>query len=778
MDQNSTNGTDKRNWRERLGIGAKVGTDIKDMPRASDDFKPVKPAAVAVTRPVVQVGVKPAPMAPRLPVKVAPPVRPSTIAPEALANKLKSQRDAAEKLAEQRVMAAKQRAEAALPITPAKPGKPKFSFAEEEPKSVVKTTAPVVAPPPATVQRPVVAPPSGPPQRPVPPQQKFQTQLTPPRPQLGGSAVAPRVAPPPAVYQKGQQYGVPPYQQQRYAPSQQPQYRPIDPNAGYAQGGYASPPRQQYGSPGQQPRMPMPQPRVPAPNLGGGYAPESGTRGNQRLANPGQFRGGYNDGSDDDIFEQTAPRGQRRATANDYNQAYREAESGYDDEAPRSRGLLILLSLLALALLVAVGAVLGYSNFIKPKAGVSTSQTVPLVKAPGTPTKATPGVAAGDNANGVSASAKKLIYDRIEGDHEVSGGQLIPSEEKPVQPAANNGQQTPVPDAKATGTGDDGTPLPLPPPPGSGGGTQGSLEPSGKSDKSAQAQINPAAGASSAADLPQASNGKSDASVGLAKTPLATNGGASVIAPQLKSSQSAATDNVAAAPLGVGSESISDGVGDPTIPPEPIVKTKKPTQLAQASAAKKASDAAGAPKSLGSKPVVLVPPANPVAGEGNGVPVVVAEAPSVAGGGLYGDTAVGNVAAPVAAPQPKKQKSLFDLFKAGDQTSAAPAQVASAPQAAVAAPAAPAVKPAGTGAYVAQLGSFKTKAEANQEYARLVAIHGAIIQRYAPIIEEANVASTTRYRLNIGPMATNDVASSLCSSLFAAGERDCLVHRL
>ena len=32
MDQNSSNDTDKRNWRERLGIGG------KDMPRISGEF--------------------------------------------------------------------------------------------------------------------------------------------------------------------------------------------------------------------------------------------------------------------------------------------------------------------------------------------------------------------------------------------------------------------------------------------------------------------------------------------------------------------------------------------------------------------------------------------------------------------------------------------------------------------------------------------------------------------------------------------------------------------
>ena len=39
MDQNSSNGSgaDKRNWRERLGIGG------KDMPKISDEFKTAPP---------------------------------------------------------------------------------------------------------------------------------------------------------------------------------------------------------------------------------------------------------------------------------------------------------------------------------------------------------------------------------------------------------------------------------------------------------------------------------------------------------------------------------------------------------------------------------------------------------------------------------------------------------------------------------------------------------------------------------------------------------------
>jgi hypothetical protein len=49
MDQNSSSGSgaDKRNWRERLGIGG------KDMPKISDEFKAAAPApSLKVPQPV------------------------------------------------------------------------------------------------------------------------------------------------------------------------------------------------------------------------------------------------------------------------------------------------------------------------------------------------------------------------------------------------------------------------------------------------------------------------------------------------------------------------------------------------------------------------------------------------------------------------------------------------------------------------------------------------------------------------------------------------------
>src|SRR3990170_3596302 len=175
MDQNSTNDTDKRNWRERLGIGG------KDMPRISGEFTKAPEAVTQETAPVrpAQSVAKPAPMAPRLPMKAAasPAPRPqqqvlpqgaAPQAPDALAEKLRSQRAAAERLAEQRVTAAKQRAEnASGSLAPAKAPvaagapveKPKFSFADEDTKADFGRGPPLFAagPPAAKARAPPAA---------------------------------------------------------------------------------------------------------------------------------------------------------------------------------------------------------------------------------------------------------------------------------------------------------------------------------------------------------------------------------------------------------------------------------------------------------------------------------------------------------------------------------------------------------------------------------------------------------------------------------------------
>ncbi len=845
MDQNSTGGSDKRNWRERLGIGTKDSVIVagKDMPKVAGEFKAVMEPEAAPVKTAPIAAVRPAPMAPRPAAKPAPApgsarpaaqpaaARPAIVSPDALANKLKSQRDAAEKLAEQRVAAAKQRAEAT--ISPAANGaeKPKFTFADDEPKVANRPAAAAqpAARSGAQIQR--TAPPAS------QPQTGYSNQIAPPRPQLGGAqTVPPRAVPPPpayppqsypqgSAYPQGQPYY--PQQPQQYPPGYQPApqgyapvpptgYRPIDPATGYT----PPPPFNPQMRPSYQPAGIPPQPRLQVPQqrpaMTGFNTPQPGfgaePRANPRLNNPPSVRQSpsvqFAEGEEDDIFEQPAPRTQRRATADEYSQAYREVETGYEEEAPRSYTPLILLSLLALAVVAGLLGWWGYNNYIKNGGRIAGMQNnVPVIAAPEKPAKAAPDATATGNAAAGKAvnSSKKLIYDRIVGDREILGGQMAPSEEQPVQPANNSAPAQPpagsdaapanaIP-APATGTGNDGTPLPLPPPPGGANGTQGSLDPPGKGDaaKTDQASITPTGVTGSTADAlpvvpgtPLTSGGESSSVV--AGGSQVAGAVANVAPPPSAVSTAVATGSDVLASKAETSKPVAEAITDTTASPAPAVKDKKVVM-------KKVASADVTTKSLGAKPVVLVPPSKlalknkTLSTQNEAVADGTDAIATSSGGGLYGNSEVdqpsaGKVAvAPIEAP--KKRKTLLDLFKTDSQTSdvavanvTPPEPVIPPQQVAAATPRIVSPSPAvATGAYVAQLASFKSKSEANSEYSRLVAKHGEIIKRYAPIIEQANVAGSTRYRLNIGPMASSSVASSLCSSLFAAGERDCLVHR-
>ena len=772
MDDNSGNSSDKRNWRERLGIGKTASA--ADMPKLASDFKPVsaessKPVQLPSTgdkpshKPAPHAPAKAAPMAPRTSAKpmvkapvAAPtpatllnsaPARPMAsrtppLATDALANKLKDQRDAAERLALQRVQAAKNKAEATLGAGGAT-AKPKFSFADDtaqsNPGSSTSAQAARPAAPPSYGASPAQANTFSP------------QQIQPPRPQLGGGGFGS----PPHFTPQGQGYvpqgGFPqqPFQQ-NYGFQQPPAYRPIDPNTGYAPPSaqpYMPPPMRQPS----QPAMAQPaQRRTPVPTHG--PAPEqrapSAPRAPQVALGPALGRSNAND----DVFEPAPVRATgRRATANEYQQAYRD-ELGYEEDAPRSRVLITLLSFLALGLLVAFAAVYGYAHYFKNQRAATATNAVPVVSAPATPTKVTPDTA--NQAGQTDAANKKQIYDRIEGDHEVPGGPLKSSEETPtIQPGAAKAQ-TPAGQApKATG-GTEGTPLPLPPPPGGGTGQQGSLAPDDKTDV---ANITPAAEPSSAAlsstTTPGAASPTDQTSVIPPSAQLA------LPLPDPPPSASPPETKTAAAtadPLKPSTEAIvpvKPSANKPTpLASGPSQNEQPPTTVKQADKLKKLVLG----KSLGAKPLVLVPPSK-FTGKSQVKLANTAPTPLVATGGnsLYG----GSGTQVASAPPPKP---------------AAPVATNSAPK--LAAIAAPQATPAGNG-YVAQLASFNSKIEANAEYQRLSAKHGAIISRYAPIITQAQIAGSTRYKLNLGPMATNDAASSVCSALISAGERDCVVRR-
>ena len=885
MDQETPKDPDKRNWRERLGIGTTLpaSTPAKDLPRIGEDYRKVTPAPIAPRSPAstapralvpralppkvelkVAPSVKPAPMAPR-PAAKAPPPRPTTpaVSPEKLAERLRAQRDASEKFAEQRIQVAKQRAEQAqLPVpsvAPPKPvspprqvaanAKPKFSFAEED-------ASPTVAP---VVQQRTIVPPAAPPPIQVQPAQVnvqptvATPQLAPARPPLG---TAPGGYQQPRPQQPYQQPNV----QQPYFPQQQPygnngnggfaasNYRPIDPATGYpvqpqqyGQQPYGAPPMQRpYGAPaGNYQQQPAPRLGMPSalpggmqqrPGINPNYAPpgEPGATPPQQGMNPGfglEARGAgqlnspaggpglsplranrpplrtpsnpgpvlYDDQPNDELFEEPASRGPRRA-ATDYQQAYREVEAGYDDEAPRNKGPWILLGLLLLALAAAFAGVWYYTTTIKPLMSQSTSeqQQLPVVEAPDTAAKVAPDRSL-TAAETPGAPTKKQIYDRIVGDREVLKGDVVPTEEVPLAPdaalplpvpdpvlPAGDAGQTPTPLAPA---GDSSDPLPIPAPPGDPS-PQGSLEEA--PNKQSSEVISPAAGESQAAVA--------------APPPLDVLKPLTPVAPEtptvpedVASTDTKTPDAIETPTPSVETEAIADTPETAGLPSPKLRKIEaapKPKKII----AKKEIE-----KDLGASPVVLVP----VNKQAKVAPKKLAKldnsdiATNTTGDSLFevGGNSNAQVTTPPVVEPPtqqapaKKKKTLIDLLNGTDTTEVQQPVVAETtvpkpvtPPAKIIAPkVAPKpvedVQVASNNGFVAQLASFRSKAEATAEFGRLRSKHASTFQGASAIISEAEVGGSTRFRLNVGGMDSKAAADAFCSKLFAGGERDCLVRK-
>ncbi len=778
MDQKTPNGTDKRSWRERLGVGTG-----KELPRISEEFKSVNVKPGDAPR----AAVRPAPMAPRTPLK------PGAVAPEKLADKLKAQRDASEKLAEQRINAARQRAEIKPTETaPNGSSKPKFGFAEEEQLKAIPVVPPIVATarpltPPlaksaATMPtRPLVPPPVKPLTPALQGRPSVTSGIVPPRQPLG--TTQPIMPPRPVMPQSA-----PPISQSRFAPSYaQPPlqgYRPIDPSQRYSPP-YTPPPlptRGSFGASGSgygsQPRLNLPQvPAQTSNNYGADdyTARQTTQRGLRAPQRPGAYRQDYQEG---ELFEDQ--RQPRRASAGEYAQAYRDMEQGYEEDIPRSRGPWMLL-LLLLAGAVAAGLVWFYYNNVKnPIAGAGGN--TPVVQAPGGAVKTPPAAKQSDTT---TQPSKKLIYDRIVGDREVLGGDVMQSEEQPIAPgdAVEPADLTQDP---ATQGGEELTPLPLPPPPGDGAADQqGSLPQTGKQDS---ASIIPAAGESQAAVVPLGDSTTKSSAEGLAKSsieavpvpgdgvvPGATNGEATastkpeLLAPDAVAAPAMKTTDTAVVS---GSEVIAD--------PEPVAEVKPVAETTPVKPKKVAAKAKE--KSLGAAPVVLVAPGESTAA---GTPlddgVVIAE-----GGGLYAGEGVIDPAQQPAAitqqPTQKKRRTLADLFRSNDDAAAEPA--AGFDNSAEAAPTQkklpvapqPEQQQASLGGFVVQLASFQSREQASAEFQRLSAKH-ASLGGLSPIIREATVGGSTRYRLSAGVLASREQASAVCSKMFAAGARDCQVKQ-
>jgi cell division protein FtsN len=136
-----------------------------------------------------------------------------------------------------------------------------------------------------------------------------------------------------------------------------------------------------------------------------------------------------------------------------------------------------------------------------------------------------------------------------------------------------------------------------------------------------------------------------------------------------------------------------------------------------------------------------------------------------------------------AAPPPK---SVAALIQQANTTPPPPAKVAAAPVSAGPATGAPrqlgapvaaatkpapvAAKPAAGGAYVLQIGAYKSQADADAAWKAYKAKHAALLSGYAPDVQQAQLGEKgTWYRLRIAGFSDKDGASATCDRLKADG---------
>jgi len=185
-------------------------------------------------------------------------------------------------------------------------------------------------------------------------------------------------------------------------------------------------------------------------------------------------------------------------------------------------------------------------------------------------------------------------------------------------------------------------------------------------------------------------------------------------------------------------------------------RTPVEAKPAPAAAAPKPTAIAAAPKPA---PVAKVqaPPAKPVAPPAKMAEATPAPKPVPAA----------KVPAP-ATPAPKAATA------APAQPSAPLAPATAAPkQLAANAPPAPAPvaqAPAASGAYVLQIGAYKSQAEADGAWNTYKTKHAALLAGYSPNVAQADLGDKgTWYRLRIAGFSSKDVASALCDRLKADG---------
>jgi cell division protein FtsN len=143
---------------------------------------------------------------------------------------------------------------------------------------------------------------------------------------------------------------------------------------------------------------------------------------------------------------------------------------------------------------------------------------------------------------------------------------------------------------------------------------------------------------------------------------------------------------------------------------------------------------------------------------------------------------------PVAKPAPAPAKPITPppaaLKQAATPPPAPATQATGAPRtlpgvaAATTPPPKPAAAPAAGGAYVLQIGAFKSQAEADAAWKTYKSRHAALLSGYGPDVQKADLGEKgTWYRLRIAGFADRDVASALCDRLKADGGGGCIIGK-
>jgi hypothetical protein len=781
MDQDNTKpspGGTRGSWRDRLGIN-------KELPKISEEFKqaPQKPAPSDRQETVIgKAGVTPRP---GTPIAKPAPMAPRANAAE-LGERLRKQREAAERMAEQRVAEAKERAiqisqvpqtpQSQRPAPPAAnasiaPGnaRPRFTFADEELRQTNQQPAGArdQAPrqsgsgqvPATNTTRPVfTADRQG--------QTDPRIRNTAPPARQTGSAVPPS-------YARTQQ----PLPPQRVPSSHPPGYSPPGAPDRHWQ---PRSPRQTPPPAHEHYRRDMP--AEAARQLEDPYAEEDPYRRQQRQPEPprprSDYRGAhsrelaYVEEEPDDLFEDDqnySAQPRRRATSQEYAQAYREFENDYEQPEPRRRtGPLLLIGAL-----IAVGAIAGGLIYFYQKSTMSAQTSgdpageanVPVVAEPAEPVKTEPEPTAtaeetvpatqqqsmAPSTEAQVPSQTKQIYDRILGETTLEEQeQIAPSEEQPV-----------APEGPSQGLDSDPLPLPLPPPPG-GDDQSGALE--------TPAPQATAANTKSAAE--NISQQASPASASVENEPAVA-----AVAPEASTVQPA------------------EPSAEPAIP-KPELKTATAEQKIQSEFAFAEQPVAPAPVSDDSGPVQIAQlPESGTASAAtafNAFPQSLPDPTESSSAGVKRPTMLGRASDRVFV----KANKNFNRSKSVEIAQLEPAPLitqsiaqprtqsaATAPQPAEQQQAALPTPPPGTeiskgalSGFIIQLASYKTEADALAEYERLHQLHESIISGLTPSVQKADLGTNgTFYRLHLGSFPSKQAAKSACTSLLAAGERDCLV---